>query len=208
MRGGFAGRRLLSLLGLGTLVVGLAGCASGPAPVDHYYRIDVRSPANRSAHRLAGNLQVDRLRVDALAGERHILYRSSGDASEIRQHPYHRWSDPPAILIQTALVSYLDSAEVAEVVMTATARVQPDFVISGRLSRFEQVLDPSVRVVVELQLTLTSSDGRVLVNERYQEERGPSSSDVAASADAFAEAVNGIFGRFLADLSASAAASP
>jgi ABC-type uncharacterized transport system auxiliary subunit len=174
--------------------------------VDHYYRIDAGSPTSRPDRNLAGNLQVDRLRTDAVIGERHLLYRRSVNAPEILQRPYHRWSDPPAILLQTALVSYLDSAEVAEEVMPATARVQPDFVVSGRLSRFEQVLEPSGRVVVELQLILTSSDGRVLVNERYREERESSSTSVETAASAFGAAVVGIFQRFLTDLDASIAA--
>lgn len=192
-----------SALVSGALLLALAGCASGPAPVDHYYRIDAGSPSAPSARFLSGNLQVDRLRSDALAGGRHILYRQSGDATEIHQRPYHRWTDPPAILLQTELVSYLEKAGVADAVLPATALVRPDFVVSGRLSHFEQVVDPDNRVVVELQLTLTSSDGRILVNERYREEREASGSEVAASAAAFGDAVNGIFGRFLEDVSAS-----
>ncbi len=185
------------------LLLVLWGCASGPAPTDHHYRIDVGAPEAPAARRLNGILQVDRLRADALAGERNLLYRRGSDRSEIRKYSYHRWSDPPAILLQTELVAFLDEAGAAEVVIPATARVQPDYLVSGRLHDFEQVLDSDARVSVEIRLTLTSSDGEILTDQRYREERAAMDRTVAASANAFGEAVHDIFERFLADLSAS-----
>lgn len=185
------------------LLLGLSGCASGPAPTDHHYRLDVRAPNAPAAKRLSGVLQVDRLRTDALAGERDILYQQGGNRSEIRQHSYHLWSDPPAILIQTELVSFLDQAGAADVVVPVTARVRPDYLVSGRLRHFEQVLDSDPRVNVEIHLTLISSDGRILTNQTYRDERAAADRTVAASASAFGEAVHEIFERFLADLNAS-----
>ena len=150
----------------------LWGCASGPAPADHHYRIEVRAPSKPATQRLRGTLQVDRLRADALAGERDILYRESGDRSEIHKHPYHRWSDPAEIFIQTELISFLDDAGAADVVMPANARVRSDYQISGHLHNFERALGASVRVVVELQLTLTDSDGKRLARARSVESPG------------------------------------
>ena len=54
------------------LLLVLWGCASGPAPADHHYRLDVAAPEAPAAKRLDGVLQVDRLRADALAGERDV----------------------------------------------------------------------------------------------------------------------------------------
>ncbi len=185
------------------LLLVLWGCASGPAPADHHYRLDVAAPEAPAAKRLDGVLQVDRLRADALAGERDVLYQKRSDRSEIRKYTYHRWSDSPVILLQTELVAFLDEAGAAEVVIPATARIRPDYLLSGRLHHFEQVLDSNPRVNVEIHLTLTSSDGRILTNQRYREERTAADRTVAASANAFGEAVHDIFERFLADLSAS-----
>jgi ABC-type uncharacterized transport system auxiliary subunit len=185
------------------LLIALWGCTSGPAPADRHYRLDVGSPEAPATTRLSGILQVDRLRADALAGERDVLYQKSGDRSEIRQHSYHLWSDPPAILIQTELVSFLDQAGAADTVVPVTARVRPDYLVSGRLRHFEQVLDSNPRVKVEIHLTLTSSDGRILTNQTYRDERAAADRTVAASASAFGEAVHDIFERFLADLNAS-----
>ena len=195
---------------IGLLLVGAVlsltiwSCASGPAPIDHYYQIDAGVPDAPLAKKLEGNLQVDRLRTDALMGERQLLYKKTADAPEIRQHPYQRWSDPPAILLQTELISFLSAAAVADTVVSATARVKPDYVVSGRILNFERVLKPEVRAVVEIQLAVTRAAGEeILVNHSYREERAAENSTIAASAVAFSEAVHAIFERFLADLGGS-----
>ncbi len=195
---------------IGLLLVGAVlsltiwSCASGPAPIDHYYQIDAGVPDAPLAKKLEGNLQVDRLRTDALMGERQLLYKKTADAPEIRQHPYQRWSDPPAILLQTELISFLSAAAVADTVVSATARVKPDYVVSGRILNFERVLKPEVRAVVEIRLAVTRAAGEeILVNHSYREERAAENSTIAASAVAFSEAVHAIFERFLADLGGS-----
>ncbi len=195
---------------IGLLLIGavlsltLGSCASGPAPIDHYYRIDAGVPDAPLATKLEGILQVDRLRTDALTGERQILYKKTAGASEILQHPYQRWADPPAILIQTELISFLSAAAAADTVMFATARVKPDYLVSGHIRKFERVLEPKVRAVVEIQLIATSTvGGEILVNHSYREERAAANSTVAASAVAFSEAVHAIFEQFLADLGGS-----
>jgi ABC-type uncharacterized transport system auxiliary subunit len=198
-----ANRIGLLLIGAG-LSLTLWSCASGPAPIDHYYQINAGVPNAPAARRLEGNLQIDRLRTDALTGERQILYKETADASEIRQHPYQRWSDPPAILLQTELISFLSAAAAADTVMPATARVKPDYVVSGRIRHFERVLEPEVRAVVEIQLAVTSAAGKeILLNHSYREEQAAANSTIAASAVAFGKAVHIIFERFLADLSGS-----
>jgi ABC-type uncharacterized transport system auxiliary subunit len=185
------------------------GCASGPAPIDHYYQIDAGVPNAPSAKKLEGNLQVDRFRTDALTGERQLLYKETADAAEIHQHAYHRWSDPPAILLQTELIVFLSAAVAADTVMSATARVNPDYVVSGRIRDFERVLEPEVRAVVEIQFVVTSATGqKILVNNRYREERPAENSTIAASAVAFSAAVHAIFEQLLADLGTLGIESP
>jgi ABC-type uncharacterized transport system auxiliary subunit len=199
-----AGNRVGSLLiGAATSLM-LWSCASGPAPVDRYYEIDAGVPDAPVARKLEGNLQVDRFRTDTLIGERQLLYKETADAPEIRQHAYQRWSDPPAILLQTELIAFMSAAAAADIVMPATARVKPDYVVSGRIRDFERVLAPEVRAVVEIQLVVTSAAGKeILINHSYREERAAANSTIAASAVAFSEAVHVIFERFLADLGSS-----
>jgi ABC-type uncharacterized transport system auxiliary subunit len=195
----------IELLLIGAMFpLALGGCASGPAPIDHYYEIDAGVPNAPVARKLDGNLQVDRFRTDALTGERQLLYKETADASEIHQHPYQRWSDPPAILLQTELIAFLSVASVADTVMSTTARVKPDYLVSGRIRDFERVLEPEVRAVVEISFVVTSATGKeILVNHSYREERVAANSSIAASAVAFSEAVHAIFEQFLSDLGGS-----
>ena len=198
-----AENRMRRLIGAGLSLM-LWSCTSGPPPTDHYYRIDAGAPDARAARKLEGNLQVDRLRVDAITGKRQILYRRTAEVLEIRQHSYHRWSDPPAILLQEELAAFLSAAAAADTVISATALVKPDYVVSGRIRHFERVLEPEVRAVVEIQLSVTSAAGEeILVNHSYREERAAANSKVEASVVAFGEAVHAIFEQFLADLGGS-----
>jgi ABC-type uncharacterized transport system auxiliary subunit len=178
-----------------------AACAGGPAPVDHFYRLEVAEPNASGGNPLAGTIHVDRLRTDGLIGQRHLLFRESEDSSEIRQHSYHRWSDPPAIALQTALVSFLREADAAQVVMEANSQTRPDYRVSGRVQRFERVLGDSA-AIVEIDLTVTGADGALLVHQNYAETR--SASDLGESADAIGDAVHGIFERFLVDFRSAA----
>jgi len=179
------------------LALAAGACAGAPAPVDHYYSLVVAAPADRDGIPLRGTLHVDRLRTDALIGQRHLLYRERAESAEIRQLNYHRWNDPPAVALQTALIDFLRESGVANV-MEAGARTRPDYTISGRLRRFEQVLDDDPRVVVELDLSVTRSNGDLIVDGSYSEQRP--ASGISAAAEAMGEAVRAIFERFVADL--------
>ena len=58
----------------------LAGCAGGPAPHHHYYRLEPSAPPARLATpKLDGVLVVDRLQAEAIASGRALLER--GDAA-------------------------------------------------------------------------------------------------------------------------------
>ncbi len=184
-----------SSLALASTLV-FAACAGGPAPIDHYYRIRVADPTNTSGDSLAGTLHVDPLRTDGLVGQRHLLYRQQEDSAEIRQYNYQRWTNPPAIALQTALVSFLRDANVVEIVMEANTQTRPNYRVSGRVHRLEFVLGDSA-VIVEIDLTATGTGGEVLVHESYTEQRA--AADVAVSASAIGDAVHGIFERFLLD---------
>ncbi|HXV37211.1 MAG TPA: ABC-type transport auxiliary lipoprotein family protein [Myxococcota bacterium] len=186
---------------IASLCTAFVGCSSAPAPTDHFYRIEVGAPSAPAAKRLDGMLKVDRFRVDALTGERHLLYRQSDDAAEIRQHPYQLWADPPALMLQTQLISFLGAAQIADVVLPATARVEPDYEITGQILRLERVLEPSAHVAVELQLSAArSTRGALLLHQSCRERRDVDGEAIAASVAAFGEAVRACFEQFLAEL--------
>jgi len=195
-------RSLLRSLPLAAFALFWSACASGPAPRDHFYRIDVAKPQALAEPRIHGTLEVERLQVEALSEGRRILYRSNDRPGEVAQYAYHQWSDPPSILLRDRLVDYLRAAGVADAVVTPAFRVDADYVVSGRVLRFEQLLEADgSRVVVELELVLTRNRGReLLFLGNYLEERAAGTGAVNDAVQAFDEAVAAIFARFVAEM--------
>jgi ABC-type uncharacterized transport system auxiliary subunit len=183
----------------------LAGCAAGPAPRDHFYRIETGAPpAALDAPALDGTLEVGRLRADALTLEGVVLYRDAGGSGEVRRNTYHRWVDAPTSMLQTELTEYLRASNAATVVGTPELHLEPSFVLSGRILRLERIVDGgSQRASVALELSVRREPGHDLVLlETYRREEPAEGDRVADSVDAFNRAVASIFERFVSDLAA------
>ena len=189
-----------TLLLLLALAAGPGACASGPAPKDHFYRLELPEPCRRfTAPAFPGTLMVRRPRADALTSERNLLYRS-GDSPEVGRHAYHFWSDHPTALLREEVAGYLRASGAADRVVTPELRVDPDYELSSRIVRLERVLGSPPRVVAELQLGVTrTGDREVVLFERYRETRAADGAGVAASVEAAGEAVAALLDRFLGD---------
>ena len=62
------------------LVLALAGCAAGPAPSDHFYRLEAGAPTKTfEPPPLSGTIEVRRFRADAVTAERRIVLRREGE---------------------------------------------------------------------------------------------------------------------------------
>ena len=192
-------------VGLATPLVAAAlwlGCAAGPAPQDHFYRIQLPPPSRTGeAPLLEGALEVQRLRADALTDERAVLYRGEGSA-ELLQSSYHFWVDPPTAMLQNGIVRWLRDANVAERVVTPALRVDASHRLAGRLLRLERVVGGGdARIELELELALRGGSSRaILLLESYREERTVESNSVGAAADAFGDALGAVLESFVADL--------
>jgi ABC-type uncharacterized transport system auxiliary subunit len=193
--------RAASWLAAGGLVL---ACAGGPAPVDHFYRIETAAPAPLAAPVFPGAVEVDRFRAEALTGGHRIVRRETSESSELEPYAYHQWTDPPTILLQTALVDFLREAHAATLVVTPELRADVDFAVLGRIAQLEhQTGGGAPRAVVQLELTiLRESDRAVLLQRVYREERPAAGGSVAQAVDAAGVAVHAIFTRFLADAEA------
>lgn len=186
-----------------TLIAGFCvSCLSGPAPTDHYYRIETTVPTAPAQPTLAGTIEVERLRVEAIAQGRRMLYRETGKPGEIRHHAYHHWADAPNVMLQIQLVEYLRAAGAAERVVTPAVHVESDYRLTGRIVLLERTLGSgNPGIVVELELVLVRNTGNeVLVFETYREEREAAGKGVAESVASYGEALDSIFGRFVADI--------
>jgi len=184
------------------LVAGWLGCASKPAPRDHFYRVEVAAPTPLASPALPGVLEVDRLRVEAIAQGRRMLYRDASAPNAIGQHSYHYWADPPGVMVQDQLVRGLRAAGAAKSVITPGIHVDSDFVLKGRIVQMERHTGGSQpRVVVELEFSLLGrNDRKLLLHETYREERTAAGEAIGASVTAYQDALGAILQQLVNDL--------
>lgn len=199
-------KRTIYFLLRGSTIFGLlllSGCLSGQPSPDYFYRLNLPDPATRlDPSPLNGTLQVTRPWADALTAERHLVYRKDGNASQLNHHAYHRWVDSPTLLLQQEMTQYLRKAGLAPQVVTPKMRTKADYVLSCRIAKLERVLDQSPRVILELELGITSmKDRRTILLRTYREELQTRNAEVAASIKGYNQALSNILHRFMTDAS-------
>ncbi|MDX1434347.1 MAG: ABC-type transport auxiliary lipoprotein family protein, partial [Gammaproteobacteria bacterium] len=165
-------RLALTALALGLL----AGCAQQPVSVqeEQFYRLTVAPPAARPPPPVIdGVLEVERFLANGLLTDRAVAYARADAPDVLHQYRYHFWSDTPTRMLQLATVDYLRTARVAGGVVTPELRMDPRWVVSGRLLRFERIVDGSeARVALELDLALRDVEADALLfHETYRDER-------------------------------------
>ena len=179
-------------------------CAQAPVPQDSFYRIQVEAPA-RAIDRppLDGILEVDRLLAEGLLAGRAIVYSHGDRPNELGEYHYHFWTEPPAVMLQAQLVSHIRALGLARAAVTPEMRLEPDFVITGRLKRLEQVVGSVPRVAVGLEFSLrkTGTDRLLLIRD-YDIEVPARDGSVAAAVDAINIAVAQLLGKLAEDLAA------
>ena len=104
--------------------------------------------------------------------------------------------------MRDALVAYLRAAGVAKAVVTPELRVDPDFVLAGKIHRLERVVGAERGTVVALELSLreTGTD-RLLFLETYRLRLALADDSVAGAVNSINQALSEIFADFTADLS-------
>jgi len=184
------------------LVGGCLACASEPAPRDHFYRLEIAAPAQLPSPLLPGILEVDRLRVEAIAQGRRMLYRDASLPNVIGQYNYHFWADPPGVMLQDQLARYLRAAGAAEGVVTSGMHVDSDFSLKGRLVRLERHTGSGApRIAVEIGFALLGTNRKeLLLQKSYSEERAVAGDDIGASITAYEDAIGSIFQQLQNDL--------
>lgn len=184
-----------------------AGCVGGRTvvPEDVYYRLPGPGSVTAMAQPLVEErLGVDRIEADGLHQERALLYVDAERPYELRRYHYHYWIDAPGRVVQDHLIAYLRAAGAAG----AVSRHEPDTavgaVVTGRLLRFERVLDGGARVAVTLELTYRApASGPVILRREYTARRSARNETMAATVEAFGEALQAVYDKFLAELSAA-----
>ena len=183
------------------IVLGLlAACAQPSMPEDHFYRLTIKGPERATTPLPAGTIQVERFVADGLAANRPIAFSEAGRPHVLQTYHYHFWIEPPTALLQTTLADYLRRSG-AERVVTPELRVEPDFVVSGRIRGFEQVRGSPGFARAALELAVTDrKGGRLLLLKTYAAEPRTSGESVAEAAAQMSAAIEQIYAQFVRDL--------
>ncbi len=187
------------------LVVLLAGCAAQPpVPTDKYYRLQAVFAAGAdSTPKFRGNFEVERFNADGLTAGRPLVYVEANDPNQLLEYHYHFWTQPPTVMLRDELVTYLRTAKIADTVVTPEMRLDPQYIMSGRIRKMEQVLGSPNRTRLELEIALRrQQDNKLIFLKSYTHETTLSSGGVAAAVDGMNEALNIIYSDLLADLRA------
>lgn len=190
-----------NLLLTAALAATLAACAQQAPPKDRFYRLETPSLAARFAAPALGVVEVSRPTTDGVLSERPLAYQDA-DGS-LGRYRYDLWAEPPTALWQNALVNSLRQSGIAHTVITPETRVPPDWILRGRLNRFEMQAGTG-KVVASLELAVVSSrDGGLLLLKTYQAEV-PSAAGPEAEAAALTQASGDIIAGFITDLARAA----
>jgi len=199
-------RRPVSKLNLAIMFMAgfvLVGCARPQVvPQDHYYRLRLVAPTKiQGQPKLNGIVEIDRFSADGLVAGRPIVYSASDKPNQLMDYHYHFWTEPPTVLLRDQLIEYLRAAGVAKTVVTAEMRVAPDFIISGKIKRFEQVRDASPHVVLEMELGLRRAGTDNLVHwGTYVKKVAAEGTTVADGVKAANLALSQVYGDYVRDL--------
>ncbi len=105
-------------------------------------------------------------------------------------------------MIQQEMTRYLRASHVADQVVTPQFRVKVDYILSCRILKLERLVGSSPRVVMELELGITSiQDNQAVLLQTYREEHSANGEGMEASVVAYNQALSKILSRFLADSS-------
>ncbi len=197
-------QRTLAISLIGALSV-LGACAQAPVPEDHYYRLTPANTTSKSGVKLDGIIEVERFIADGLLDSRPILFTRSAQSTEIQSYHYHFWTQPPSILLQNALTAKLQQTNAANSIVTPDLRIEPDFILAGKIFRFEQITrqknNENNKVIVSLELSLKNAKLDKLIHlNTYTVEVPSSNASVASAVTAFSTGIGQIIDAFLNDL--------
>jgi cholesterol transport system auxiliary component len=190
----------MRLLPVAALLAALSACTQPAMPDDHYYRLGA-APAEGISGALTGVIEVSRFIADGLAGRRPIVYTEGGDSRQVRSYHYHSWSEPPPIVLQNTLVAYLRATMREAQLVTPDMRVEPDYIISGKIRRFEQVLGAPGKIDLALEFAVKRTrDDKMILLKPYSVTVGTSDATVGEAVRRINQGLNAIYAKFLSEI--------
>ncbi len=178
------------LVAVGALWV--LGCFGGSIPEKRYYILDYPTTNPRRAAPLPVLLGIDTFATHPLYRDRRVAYRAS--QHEVAYYPYRLWAAPPGELVAAQLASELRRRAVAVAIEEQPFQIEPLWVLSGRVQRFEEV-DRGSKWSALLEVTVrieTFLDRQIISEVTWREEVPTKTRTPEAVANAMSEAVHSV----------------
>jgi ABC-type uncharacterized transport system auxiliary subunit len=152
----------------------LAGC--GAARPIKYYTLD--PPAvTPAAQRLDTALLIGRISAPILYRDTRIVYRTG--ANETGLYEDHRWAAAPSQIVEEMLLESLRKSRRYRSVQLVASNAQGDYVLRGRIERFEQVEGKPLTTRVWLHLRLYDpKEGHTVWTQNYEQDVDVSGNDL------------------------------
>ena len=145
-------KRLMTACLIATALL-MTGCA-GKVRYPDYYTLAVaptlQNPALNNVARQSSTVAVRPFNTPAYLRQGRIVYRQT--PQEIGFYDYHRWASDPGMVVTTGVIDSLRSANLFSMVEPYAGLEHPDYLLSGRLERLDEV-DYKSGVQVEVKLS-------------------------------------------------------
>lgn len=196
-------RSIRGLAFAAAVAAAVAGCAQPEVPTDHYYRLNVTPPSPLAQPLFKGTIEIDRFVADGVVAGRPIAYTEPGQDYRLQEYHYHFWTEPPTVMLRDQLIAYLRAARIADAVVTPETRVNPEYVLTGKIQRLEKVAGSAPKAVLKIELALRNAQaGKLVYLNTYSAEPNAADNSVGAAVVALNGALGDVYAKFLKDLSA------
>jgi len=155
------------------VVLLLAGCGAGK-PIKYY---SLQAPEiTPTPPKTDVALLIAHFRAPTLYRDTRIVYRTG--ANELGVYEEHRWVEAPAIMVEEMMLQYLRRSGRYKSVQNIASNAQGDYVVRGRVERFEQVEGKPITTRVWLHLTLYDpKSGATVWAQNYERDENASGTD-------------------------------
>jgi ABC-type uncharacterized transport system auxiliary subunit len=154
----------------------LAGC--GAARPIKYYSLDPPAVSAAPAQ-LPVSLLVGHFGAPLVYRDTRIVFRTG--PNEMGMYEEHRWAEPPAHMVEHMLMRALRASGQYRSVQLIASNAQGDYILRGRIERFEEISGSPLAARVALHVSLYNpKEGHTVWTKDYGQDEPVSGNDVAA----------------------------
>ncbi len=116
----------------------------------------------------SGTLAIGALDSAGIYNDRALLHSEESTPTQLQRYHYHSWTESPPRLVQDHLTLFLRHARTAPVVIPENPRNRWQYLLNGKLRRFERITGAGgskIVVAIEFQLLRQGENQPLLVKD-------------------------------------------